>query len=66
MNENEFEHDGKKYRAIDADDGCCIAGETPCAFFVDGECLIPCEGKCRCLPSMRSDGKCKIFKEVTP
>lgn len=66
MNENEFEHEGKRYRAVDAPDWSCVSGKLTCAFWVDGECLGPNERKASCLPSMRADGKSKIFVEVKP
>jgi hypothetical protein len=65
-NENEFEIDGVKYRAADAPDGSCVSGRLTCAFLVDGDCLVSNEGKASCLPSMRADGKSKIFVEVKP
>jgi hypothetical protein len=62
MSENEFEHEGKRYRAVDSDMRC-----DKCSLY------DPYTPACKrkwlepsCHAAARSDGKSKIFVEVKP
>ena len=57
MNENEFELDGKRYRAVETDDYDCES----CAFASNQNC-----NDMKCLKSTRADGRMVYFVEVKP
>jgi coproporphyrinogen III oxidase len=69
MNENEFEHDGVKYRAVDAqvvfiskdyNKAVCIG----CAFVAEG--FSEACHNAPCVPFVRQDKRQVIFVKVTP
>ena len=64
MNESEFEHEGKRYRAEEVSECVC----TGCAFYKDETCrLIGVDGPVvDCFAKGRKDGNHVIFVEVKP